>query len=147
MDSRIRILLQIIDERGGTLPMGSKAFAGLMGLGEAHVLRLFGRDVGKPLRQHMLEVRMARAAQLLNNLALPIKTIGSDCGYSAVSNFYRDFKRIYGVTPMKMRLAHLHTLLPDKMPALSRRPILIHPGVVGRDQDRSLRLVAARGAR
>ena len=107
MDTRIRILLRVIDERGGTLPMSSKEIAGLVGLGEARVLRLFGRDVGKPLRRHLLEVRMARAAERLNNIVLPIKSIASDCGYTVISNFYRDFKRIHGISPMKMRVLHM----------------------------------------
>ena len=118
MDSRIRILLRIIDEQGGTLTMSSKELGGMLGLGEARVLRLFGREVGKPLRRHLLEVRMARAARLLNNDVLPIKAIASDCGYTIVSNFYRDFKRVYGTSPLKMRLVHLDIQLRDSQPML-----------------------------
>lgn len=33
MDSRIRIVLKIIDERGGTLKMNSKEIGSLLGLG------------------------------------------------------------------------------------------------------------------
>ena len=65
-----------------------------------------------------LEVRMARAAHLLNNVVLPIKTIASDCGYTVVSNFYRDFKRVYGTSPLKMRLVHLDIQLLDQPPAV-----------------------------
>src|SRR5689334_13375387 len=65
MDARIRVLLRIIDERGGSLPMTSKEIGGLLGLGEARVLRLFSTEVGKTLRRYMLEVRMARASRML----------------------------------------------------------------------------------
>ena len=41
---------------------------------------------------------------------MPIKTIASDCGYSVVNNFYRDFKSIYGTSPMQMRLSHKETI-------------------------------------
>lgn len=117
MDSRIRIVLKIIDERGGTLKMNSKEIGSLLGLGESRLLRLFRREVGKSLRRHLLEVRMARAAQSLRNVVLPIKTISFDCGYTVVSNFYRDFKRVYGMTPMEMRLMHLNSYLFERKSA------------------------------
>ena len=82
MDPRIRILLKIIDEHGGTLHISSKQISALLGIGESRLLRLFNREVGKTFRQHLLGVRMARAAQLLQNVVPPIKAVASDCGYS-----------------------------------------------------------------
>ena len=106
MDARIRMLLRVIDESGGRLSKTPEELGNLLGLGEARVLRLFSREMGKPLNRHLLEVRMARAAQLVRNLA-PIKTVASDCGYSVVSNFSRDFKRIHGISPTQMRLRYM----------------------------------------
>jgi AraC-like DNA-binding protein len=111
MDTRIRILLKIIEERDGKLEMSSRQIGSMLGLGEARVLRLFSTEVGKPLRRHSLEVRMARATELLKNDQLPIKTIASNCGYTEVSNFYRDFKSVYGVSPKQMRHMHMITHL------------------------------------
>jgi len=107
MDPRIRILLRIVDESRGTLRVTPKEISSLLGIGEARLLRLFNQEVGKTLRQHLLDVRMARAAQLLQNVAPPIKAVASDCGYTEVSNFYRDFKRVHGMSPMQMRLKHM----------------------------------------
>jgi AraC-like DNA-binding protein len=103
VDSRIRILLRIIEERHGMLQMSSEQIGSLIGVGEARVFRLFSAQVGKTFRRHLLEVRMQRATELLKD-GLPIKTIAAYCGYSAVSNFYRDFKAVYGTSPMQMRL-------------------------------------------
>lgn len=114
MDPRIRILLRIIDENRGTLRVTSKEISSLLGIGEARLLRLFNRNVGKTLRQYLLDVRMARAAQLLQNVAPPIKAVASDCGYTEVSNFYRDFKRVHGMSPMQMRLRHIDVQLQAK---------------------------------
>jgi AraC-like DNA-binding protein len=114
VDARIGILLRIIEERGGMLPLSSEQIGGLLGLGEARVLRLFSAEVGKTLRQHLLEVRMARAARSLAESVLPIKKIASDCGYTVVSNFYRDFKKVYGMSPMQTRLAQLNRRLRDR---------------------------------
>ena len=104
VDARIRILLKIIEERGGTLPMSSEQIGGLLGLGEARVLRLFNIEVGKTLRRHLLEVRMSRAAVLLGESMLPIKLVAYQCGYSAVNNFCRDFRKVYGTSPLQMRM-------------------------------------------
>lgn len=109
MDARIRMLLTLIDERGGVLPMTSREIGDLLGLGEARTLRLFSREVGKTLRQYLLEVRMARAARLLDNLGLPIKAIAFDCGYNLAGNFCRDFKRVHGISPMQMRHQHMNS--------------------------------------
>jgi AraC-like DNA-binding protein len=54
---------------------------------------------------------MARAAQMLKGVAAPVKTVAFDCGYTVVTNFYRDFKRVHGITPMQMRLRHMNTQL------------------------------------
>lgn len=121
MDARIRTLLRIIDERGGTLRMTSKEIGSLLGLGGARVLRLFHSEVGKTLRRHLLEVRMTRAAQSLKNVAVPIKTVAFDCGYTLVTTFYRDFKRVYGISPAQMRLRHLNSQLFEMKSALTRR--------------------------
>lgn len=119
MDARIRILLRIIEERGGTLQMNSKQIGGLLGLGEARVLRLFSTEVGKSLRRHLLEVRMARAAELLKSGFLPIKTIAFDCGYTMVSNFHRDFKRVHSTSPRQMRLLQMNNQLHDRRSAMT----------------------------
>ena len=107
MDVRIRILMRIIDERDGVLQMSTKQIGSLLGLSETRVLRLFNSEVGRTLRSHVREVRMARAAELLKDRSIPIKTIACLCGYSLVNNFYRDFKIVHGTSPMQMRLRHM----------------------------------------
>lgn len=104
VDVRIRLVLRIIEERAGALDISAKQMGGLFGLGEARLLRLFSCEVGKSYRRYLREVRMAQAAEMLTNYALPIKTIAARYGYSAVSNFHRDFKIVHGISPMRMRL-------------------------------------------
>lgn len=107
MDVRIRLLLRIIEERSGVLEMSPRQMGCLFGLGEARLLRLFNAETGKTLRSHLREVRMAQAAALLEDYVLPIKTIASRFGYSAVSNFYRDFKMVHGTSPVQLRRVHM----------------------------------------
>lgn len=120
MDVRIRILLRIIEERAGVLHMSSEQIGNLLGLGEAHVLRLFNAEVGRPLRSHTREVRMTRAAELLKDSSIPIKTIASNCGYTIVCNFYRDFKVVYGISPMQMRLMKMNLAIHEAGSPMAR---------------------------
>lgn len=142
MDTRIRILLRIIEERGGKLQMTSKQVGSLLGLGEARVLRLFSSEVGKTLSRHLLEVRMQRAAGLLRQDFAPIKKIAFDCGYTKDSNFHRDFRRVFGTSPKQMRLRWMNIRLHDKRPAIVERPFYGNTEVADVDQACTLHLVA-----
>ena len=112
MDLRIRLLLQIIDERGGVLEMSSRQIGALLGVGEARLLRLFNTEVGKTLRCHLRDVRMTNAAAMLVDCVLPIKAIAHRCGYTAVTNFYRDFKIVHGTSPVQLRRVQLNQKYP-----------------------------------
>ena len=88
----------------------------MLGLSEAYIHRLFHREVGKTFRKHLLEERMIRAADLVKQRARPIKQVALECGYSDISNFYRDFRKVHGTTPRQVRndelLKHI-TELPE----------------------------------
>ncbi len=122
MDTRIRLLLRVIDECDGKMPLTSEQIGELLGLGEARVLRLFNLEVGKTLRRHLLEVRMARAYGFLRESLLPIKNIASTCGYTVVSNFYRDFKKVYGMSPLQTRLTQIDIGSQDQNSRLGWMP-------------------------
>jgi AraC-like DNA-binding protein len=47
---------------------------------------------------------MSRAVDLLLKDTRPIKQIAYECGYTDVSNFYRDFKTVHRCTPREVRL-------------------------------------------
>jgi len=103
VDVRIRILLRIIEERAGVLELSSTELGSLLGLSETRVLRLFNAETGMPLHTYVRHVRMSRAAELLKDNLIPIKSIAWRFGYSVVSNFYRDFKIVHGTSPRRLR--------------------------------------------
>jgi AraC-like DNA-binding protein len=107
MDPRIRVILRIIEERKGLTPLVPNDTGKLLGLSEAHFLRLFHRHVGITLRRYMRQARMNRAAKLLKNPTLSIKGIAFTCGYDDISNFYRDFKQVHAINPRQARFALL----------------------------------------
>ena len=107
LDPRVRLTLRLVEEHKASIQLSVTNTSGILGLSEAHLLRLFNRDVGKTFRRYLRDVRMTQAAELVKHNAQPIKQIASDCGYSDVCNFYRDFKKAHSTTPRDMRLREL----------------------------------------
>lgn len=107
MDPRIGIVLTIIEEQKGDIHLGLNASSTVLGVSEAHLSRLFKREVGVTFRQYLRKRRMTQAAELVSDSSLAIKRIALVSGYSDVSNFYRDFKQIHGVSPRKWRIGKL----------------------------------------
>ncbi len=110
MDPRIRITLKIVEERKASIRLSLTETSRMLGLSEAHLLRLFHREVGKTFRRHLRDLGMIRAAELVKHNARSIKQIALECGYGDVSNFYRDFRTVYGATPREVRLRELAVL-------------------------------------
>ena len=107
MDPRIQIALKIVEEGKASIRMSLTETSRILGLSETHLLRLFHRDVGKTFRRYLRDMRMFRAAEMVRQSTLSIKQIALDCGYSDVSNFYRDFKGVNGITPRQVRFREL----------------------------------------
>lgn len=107
MDPRIRITLRLMSEHNPSVDFPLAQASKWLGLSEPYITRLFHREVGKTVRQHLLELRMSNAARLLKDYSRPIKRIALECGYSDISNFYRDFKTVHAITPKELRLRAL----------------------------------------
>jgi len=107
VDPRIGIVLKIIEEQKGDIHLGLNASSTVLGVSEAHLFRLFKREVGVTFRKYLRKRRMTQAAELVSDSSLAIKRIALVSGYSDVSNFYRDFKQIHGVSPRKWRIGKL----------------------------------------
>jgi two-component system, response regulator YesN len=110
VDPRIGITLKIIEESKASSEFGLTETGRILGLSESYLLRLFHREVGKTFREYLRNARMIRAAELLNSNT-PIKQIALECGYSDISNFYRDFKAVHAATPRELRLRRLTVLV------------------------------------
>jgi AraC-like DNA-binding protein len=107
MDVRIRLTLRVVEEQSASSELNLMETSRLLGLSKAHLLRLFHREIGKTFRRHLRDVRMSRAVDLVKQSTHSIKQIALECGYSDVSNFYRDFKTVHGDTPREVRLKEL----------------------------------------
>ncbi|SEO31469.1 AraC family transcriptional regulator [Paenibacillus sp. OV219] len=67
-------------------------------LSQEHLSRLFAREVGIPLRQMIIQLRLERAAYHLRHSTLSINEIASQCGYSENHYFSRTFAAYFGIS-------------------------------------------------
>ncbi|MBM7568663.1 AraC family transcriptional regulator [Paenibacillus sacheonensis] len=86
-----------------TQPFQLRTLAELSGYSEDHFRQLFKEQTGLPPGQYILHKRLHAAKDLLLNSAVPISTVGVDCGFSTTSQFIELFKRAFGVTPLQYR--------------------------------------------
>ena len=63
-----------------------------------HLSREFGRIVGVPVHRYITQKRLVVAKQLLSE-GRPSSAVYQHCGFGDYSNFYRAFRREYGISP------------------------------------------------
>ena len=82
------------------------AAAAQMGMRRRSFTRFFREQAGESWLEHVRRRGVDHAARLLTETRLPIASIAFECGFEDLSNFYRRFKRQYGVAPGRWREAH-----------------------------------------
>lgn len=80
--------------------------AAFCGLNRSYFGKLFRDAMGESPQAFLLHYRMARAAQMLKETALPIGTISAMVSYANQLHFSRAFKSVYGMAPRTYRQAH-----------------------------------------
>lgn len=63
----------------------------------------FHKDFNKTLTAYIAEVRIDHAKYLLRNTTLPVNEISDQCGYGNIPYFYKQFKKLTGITPQQYR--------------------------------------------
>jgi AraC family transcriptional regulator len=88
-------------------------FAEICGMSVRHLTRAFKQTTGCTLANHVSEIRLDIAKELLRNSRLPAKVIAARIGFSNVSSFASAFRRLTGVTPGMFRAELSHGGLSD----------------------------------
>jgi AraC-like DNA-binding protein len=65
--------------------------------------QVFKEKFGVSLTEYIMQKRLERAAELLEDSALPIEEIGFKVGFGDRSSFYHAFVRRYGIAPQQFR--------------------------------------------
>lgn len=68
-----------------------------------HISRLFAQFGGESFHHYVLQARLDRACELLQNPSLNIGEIANSCGFSDTNYFIRCFRKKYGKPPGQIR--------------------------------------------
>ena len=80
--------------------------ASYAGLERSYLYKLFCRHCGMPPSRYLMQCRLERAAEMLENQELSIADVGALVGFYDTSHFYRAFSAKFGTTPKKYREDH-----------------------------------------
>lgn len=86
-------------ERNLKRELSREDLAQVVHLSPTHMARVFHQAKGCTLTTRLVQLRVARAKQLLLESTLPISQISLDVGYTSFSHFARVFREAVGVTP------------------------------------------------
>lgn len=77
--------------------------ADLMGYSKTHFMTLFKQQTGTSCTDFIIQARLKAACDHLQNSVLPILEIATAVGFNNLSNFNRQFKHYYDMTPSQYR--------------------------------------------
>ena len=72
-------------------------------LSYSYFAKLFRAVMGKTFKEYLTSVRLAKAHNILISTSLPITDVAASCGYSNLSYFISEYRKIYGKTPREAR--------------------------------------------
>lgn len=99
---KLKMLLQQIEEKTGeNLSVGE--MAEFCGWSSSHFMRWFKNMTGSSFTSYVNDRKLASAAENLRRTDNKIVTIAEDAGFGNLSNFNRQFKARYGMTPGEYR--------------------------------------------
>ena len=75
-------------------------------LSKYYITRIFKSVTGYSIHEYIMQKRISQAQKLLIEDDKSIIEIALSCGFSNLSNFYRVFKNIAGITPRQYRLLY-----------------------------------------
>lgn len=75
----------------------------IAGVSVGHLARLFRSELGKSYTQYLRDIRMKKAAGLLQRTSFSIGRIARLVGYGDVSRFSQHFRQFYMMTPTEYR--------------------------------------------
>lgn len=112
MDRRVQIAITLMKE-DLRREVSLNDLACSVGLSRSRFQHLFKSETRTTPARYLRQLRIARAKGLLETSLLSVKQIQASVGIKDKRHFTQDFKKAYGLTPTKYRLA-LSTLQLNK---------------------------------
>ncbi len=105
MDPRVRRVVDLFN-RDITRELSVTEMARSVNLSPWRLCHVFKSETGTSPTRYLRSLRMEQAKTLLETTFLSVKEIVSVVGLNDESHFVRDFKRVYGFTPVHYRARH-----------------------------------------
>jgi AraC family transcriptional regulator of arabinose operon len=105
MDQRVQIALALMTEELRR-ELSSDVLAQSVNLSPSRFRHIFKAEVGTSPARHLRALRMERAREMLETSLLGVKQIMTSLGIGDRSHFDREFKKAYGLTPVRYRAAY-----------------------------------------
>jgi len=102
-DPRVRWILELLVKIDLAQIPRIEELAREVHISSSRLRHLFKTEVGVTLSRYVKMMRLQRARILLQDSFLEVKEIVAAVGLKDVSHFVRDYKTIYGETPMRSR--------------------------------------------
>lgn len=77
--------------------------AQICGYSDTHFMNFFKKHLGVSCMEYVIQFRLRKAAELLQHSTLPVLEIATQSGFNNLSNFNRQFKKYYQITPSQYR--------------------------------------------
>lgn len=98
-------ILDYIAAHGLDAGFSIRQMAADFGMSDTNLSHLIKQKTGKNFTDHLNDLRIRYAKQLLRDTELPLKAIIAQIGYYDISSFIKKFKHIVGMTPGEYRQA------------------------------------------
>jgi AraC-like DNA-binding protein len=90
-------------------PITLEQIAAISNLTATSFCRYFKLMTNKTYYDFLTEIRISHACHFLIEDKMSIDQIADKCGFYNISNFYRQFKKVIGVTPLTYKRDYLKT--------------------------------------
>ena len=90
-------------------PLTPEQIGMLSGQSARQLQRLFNQQLGEPMMQFYRNLRLEKADELLQQVALPITEIAMATGFANAAHFSRSFAGRFGITPAQRRAQGLQS--------------------------------------
>ena len=77
--------------------------ANICGYSATHFMNFFKKHIGISCMEFLIQFRLRKATELLQHSNLSVLEIASQSGFNNLSNFNRQFKKYYQMTPRQYR--------------------------------------------
>ncbi|AXE40079.1 AraC family transcriptional regulator [Acidipropionibacterium virtanenii] len=101
-DELLDTIAQQLRDNLGNRPTVSE-LASTVGLSASHFAALFRQRFKVPVNQYQIQLRMARARELLDTTSRPVADVARELGYDDAFYFARQFGKLHGISPSKYR--------------------------------------------